>query len=234
VRTSRLAIASVTLALAFGVSACENSDPVEPVVPGETETDGSVAPDADPDSDQPAEAEAVIDVISNSGSVAPPHDSQERVVINPDLTATYSAGSRYDEDNPFYAGDFEITQEEYDEVLAAWDGLGIDEQAESDNSYSSGGVGGAYAIVTVTGGPYDVSAFGEMPAFMAFMNDALDLVPSEQRSEGQDIIDQYNDGDFGDDGSSAPRADDPGAGSDDGSGDEDVSEPGTGAPGVES
>lgn len=227
-RTSRLAIASVTLALALGVSACENNDPVEPVVPDETDTDGPVEDDAD--SDRPAAAEAVIDVISNSGSVAPPHDSQERVVLNPDLTATYSAGSRYDEDNPFYAEDFEITQEEYDEVLAAWDGLGIDEQAESDNSYSSGGVGGAYAIVTVTGGPYDVSAFGEMTAFMTFMNDALDLVPSEQRSDGQDIIDQYNDGDFGDDGSGAPRAGDPG----DGSGYEEDPEPGTSAPGVES
>ena len=232
-RTSRLTVAAAALALALGMSACQENDPVGPVPPDETETDGSVddpGPDTDPDADQTAEA--VIDVISNSGSVAPPHDTQERIVISPDLTATYSVGSRYDEENPFSSEAFDVTQEEYDEVLDAWDALGIDEQADGDSSYSSGGVGGAYAIVTVSGGPYDASAYGEMPEFMAFMSDALALVPDDLRAEGQDLLDRYNDGEFGDDGSGAPRADDPDedGGSDDGSDEpgSDDDEPGSG------
>src|SRR5699024_6171272 len=107
-----------------------------------------------------------------------------------------------------------------------WDGLGIDEQADGDSSYSSGAVGGAYAIVTVSGGPYDASAYGEMPEFMTFMEDALALVPSDLRSEGEDLLERYNDGEFGDDGSG-------GDGSDDDEPDDDEPGSGTGSTGVE-
>jgi hypothetical protein len=134
-------------------------------------------------------------VISNSGSVPPPHDSQERVVINPDLTATYSAGSRYDEDNPLYTADYELSREEYDEVLSAWDGLGIPEHtSDLDSSHSSDGDGGAYAIVYVTGGPYDATATGDDDQMWDFVDTALDTVPDETRAEGEAAISEYNDG----------------------------------------
>ncbi|MGO1562235.1 hypothetical protein CZ771_01575 [Actinomycetales bacterium JB111] len=178
--TRRATVAAAALVGALGLAAC-GSTPVEPT------TESGPGGDGGP-------ARTTLEVFSNSGSVPPPHDSQERVVIHPDLTATYFAGSRYDEDNPLYTADYELTREQYDEVLSVWDSLGIPEHTgDTDSSHSSDGDGGAYAIVYVTGGPYDAAATGDDDEMWDFVDTALDTVPDESRAEGEAAVSEYND-----------------------------------------
>ena len=177
---ARLPLAAAVLAGALGLAAC-GSTPVEPTTEPGT-------------GDGPASGSPTVEVISNSGSVPPPYDTQERVVISPDLTATYAAGSRYDEDDPLFTSDYELTQEVYDEVMARWDGLGVpDVTWESDSRHSSEGDGGAYAIVHVTGDGYDAGATGDDDEMWAFVDTALGTVPDEIRAEGEAALEEYND-----------------------------------------
>ncbi|MGC5617037.1 hypothetical protein [Georgenia sp. Z1491] len=184
----RLTAVVAAALLTLGVSACDDPS----VAPTEEPTaDGEETTTADgPSADYPDDL--TIEVRSLSGSVPPPHDSMETVTVGPD-GITYTAGSRY-EDEPLFSETFDAQDGDLEEVMAAWEALGVpaDTGDGYDDSHSSGGAGGDYVITQVTGTGYDSSATGDHQPMWDLVDAALDVVPQEVRDEGEAAIEEYN------------------------------------------